>query len=114
MKVASGCTHIQCPKCFLYMCWHCGNPAKGQKHFKEKPDHYSDEGTLLPEEVTPEIIAKYASGQNIEWVNLKFTVLCPTPGCNKISIKTGDANTIDCPGCDKKYCYLCNKHISGP
>ena len=28
-KLPSGCSHLQCPKCFNYMCWLCGNPAKG-------------------------------------------------------------------------------------
>ena len=55
-KLPSGCTHVQCPKCFSYMCWTCGVLAKGQKHFKEHPDHYNDEGTILPSEVTQEII----------------------------------------------------------
>lgn len=53
-KDASGCTQIQCTRCFNYFCWACGAPAKGQKHYKENPDHHSDEGTLLPYEVTPE------------------------------------------------------------
>ena len=55
-KLPSGCTHVQCPKCFSYMCWTCGVLAKGQKHYKEHPDHYNDEGTILPSEVTQEII----------------------------------------------------------
>lgn len=57
-KDPSGCSQVQCTKCFGYFCWTCGASAKGQKHYKEKPDHFSDEGTLLPYEVTPEIIAK--------------------------------------------------------
>lgn len=28
-KVASGCTQLQCPKCFQYFCWKCNAPAKG-------------------------------------------------------------------------------------
>lgn len=52
-KDESGCTHVQCTKCFTYMCWTCGNSAKGQKHYKENPDHFDDKGTLLPTGVTP-------------------------------------------------------------
>ena len=55
-KIESGCTQIQCPKCFQYMCWACGVQAKGQKHYKEKPEHWDDKGTLLPKEVTKEMI----------------------------------------------------------
>jgi hypothetical protein len=38
------------------MCWNCNSPAKGQKHYKENPDHYTDENTLLPYEVDEEIL----------------------------------------------------------
>lgn len=57
-KDPSGCSQVQCTKCFGYFCWTCGATAKGQKHYKEKPDHWSDEGTLLPTSVTQEIVSK--------------------------------------------------------
>jgi hypothetical protein len=38
------------------MCWACGKPAKGQKHFKENPDCLNEDGSLLPEQVTTEMI----------------------------------------------------------
>ena len=37
-------------------CWACNAPAKGQKHYKEKPDHWDDQGTILPPEVTEDVI----------------------------------------------------------
>lgn len=55
-KDISGCTQIQCPKCFKEFCWACNAPAKGQKHYKEKPDHWDDQGTILPPEVTEDVI----------------------------------------------------------
>lgn len=60
------------------------------------------------------MIAKHAQGQNVEWVNLKYAVMCPSTGCGKISFKQGDENTINCQGCKKTFCYICNKHIDGP
>lgn len=108
-KIQSGCTQLQCPKCFNYFCWCCNAPAKGQKHYKENPDHYSDEGTLLPESVTPEIIQKYGGGGKIEWVNLKFCVKCP--GCSKINVKKGTLNMLNCEKCEMTFCYICNKEI---
>jgi hypothetical protein len=38
------------------MCWACGNPAKGQKHFKENPQCLDEVASLLPNEVTIEMI----------------------------------------------------------
>ena len=47
-KDESGCTHVQCTRCHTWMCWKCGSAAKGQKHYKEKADHWDDAGTILP------------------------------------------------------------------
>jgi len=30
------CARLQCPLCFTYMCWSCGEEAKGTMHFKQK------------------------------------------------------------------------------
>jgi hypothetical protein len=110
VKVASGCTQIQCPKCFQSFCWACNAPAKGQKHYKEKPDHHSDEGTLLPESVTEEIINKHCN-EDVSWINIKFCALCPQAGCGKINRKVGRANRLTCAECKKDFCYICNKAI---
>ena len=58
-KVESGCTHVQCTICFHYMCWACGKPAKGQKHFKENPECIDEKRSLLPAEVTTEMIQQF-------------------------------------------------------
>ena len=109
-KIESGCTQVQCPKCYQYMCWACGSQAKGQKHYKEKPGHYDDAGTLLPLNVTKEIIQKFAN-ENLEWVNLKLCAFCPDSNCKQINQKEGDANLITCKSCQKPFCYICNKSI---
>jgi hypothetical protein len=46
-------------------------------HYKEKPDHYSDKGTLLPCEVTKDLIVKYCN-EDVKWINLKFCAMCPS------------------------------------
>lgn len=55
-KDKSGCTHVQCTKCWTFMCWSCGNVAKGQKHFKEHPECMAEDPSLLPVDVTDELI----------------------------------------------------------
>jgi len=98
-KLESGCGHIQCPCCHCFFCWTCGFAAKGQKHFKEFPDHYSDEGQLLPLEVTQEIISKFG-GNDIEWLNIRFAAMCPSFGCGKIMMKDGNNNMLECTKCN--------------
>lgn len=108
--IQSGCTQVQCTKCFTHFCWYCNAVAKGQKHYKEKPDHWSDEGCILPVEVTQEIISQKAN-ENVSWINLKFAAKCPDEQCSKINIKEGTNNKITCKGCGKDFCYICNKPV---
>lgn len=51
----SECSHLQCPKCFTWMCWTCGKSAKGQMHFKDFPTHKPAQD-FLPSSVTDEMI----------------------------------------------------------
>lgn len=62
--------------------------------------------------MTEEIVKKHGS-HDMEWVNIKFAAKCPTPNCGKISIKKGTLNLLNCPKCEKNFCYVCNKAISG-
>ena len=63
---------------------------------------------MLPYEVTHEIIVKYCN-EDIKWINLKFCAMCPC--CKEINEKKNEFNTLRCTGCDKKFCYICNKEI---
>ncbi len=45
-KIKSGCTKMQCPKCFKDFCWVCLNNAKGLKHFKERVECNIEEDNL--------------------------------------------------------------------
>jgi len=45
-KIESGCTKMQCPKCFQNFCWVCLQNAKGLKHFKERIDCTIEAGNL--------------------------------------------------------------------
>jgi hypothetical protein len=56
-------------------------------HYKEKPDHYPDKGTLLPSEVTKDLIVKYCN-EDVKWINLKFCAMCPS--CFEVNEKTTD------------------------
>ena len=54
-KEKSGCTKMQCPKCFHHFCWACLHDAKGLKHYKEKPECVEEERHLQPEYLTAEM-----------------------------------------------------------
>lgn len=72
-------------------------PAKGQKHYKEKPDHWSDKGHLQPLEVTLEMIERFLGLQEDPYINIKFCVKCPH--CSEINRKKGRKNMITCTRC---------------
>ena len=93
------------------MCWNCGAPAKGQKHFKESPECYSDEGTILPFSVTDEMIQKYLGLAQDPCINVKYCAFCPK--CMHINPKRGTLNMLVCAQCKESYCYICNKTIPG-
>lgn len=105
----SPCTHIQCPKCFKYLCYACGAEAKGQKHFKERPQCLNVAASILPEELTLEMKEKNI-GQNGDYINLKFCARCPN--CREINEKKSKVNALVCKGCSQTFCYICNKSIS--
>lgn len=110
-KVKSGCTHVQCTICFHYMCWACGKPAKGQKHFKENPDCIDEEKSLLPEHITAEMIQKFLGYQDDPTINLKHCALCPR--CGELNQKHGTLNLLNCKKCAEGFCYICNKAVAG-
>lgn len=89
---------------------HAMRQPKVKNIIKEKPDHWDDKGTILPPEVTEEVISKNA-GEDLSWVNLKFCSLCPS--CMQLNEKKDDSNILSCYRCKKKYCHLCNKGIEG-
>lgn len=110
-KDYAGCTHLQCTVCFTWMCWACGVPAKGQKHFKEHPECLEEEGTLLPPSLTQELISKHLGLDHDPYINIKHCAACPQ--CKTINQKTGKLNTIICKNgtCKHMFCYICNKSI---
>ena len=107
--ISAGCSHVQCTKCWQYMCWACGNAAKGQKHFKENPDHWTDEGSLLPLEVTKEMVVKYIGSQEDPYINIK--TCCKCPSCGATNRKIGRKNLFVCERCESLFCYICNKAV---
>lgn len=104
------CTHVQCPRCNHYFCWSCNSVAKGQKHFKEKPQCRELAGVFQPEEVTQELREKHI-GSHEDYINIKFCVQCP--GCKSINEKKTKVNALNCKDCGMLFCYICNKPISG-
>ena len=110
-KVQSGCTHVQCTQCHQYFCWACNNPAKGQKHYKEKPQCLDEASTLLPLEVTAEMVEKYMGMSEDPYIDVRTVVKCPH--CGEINRKKGTANMLTCEKCAKVFCYICNKPVEG-
>lgn len=107
--VSGGCSQIQCTQCWTWFCWVCLNSAKGQKHFKEKPDHWSDEGYIQPVEVTLEMIEQYMGMHEDPYINIKFCCKCPS--CGGINRKRGRKNLLTCEKCSDTFCYICNKAV---
>ena len=101
---------MQCPKCFHYFCWVCLHNAKGQKHYKERPQCLQEEGTLQPEELSFDLKIKHL-GEHEDFINLKFCAKCPL--CGAINEKRTKVNALDCNKCGEMFCYICNKAISG-
>ena len=87
----------------------CLNQAKGQKHYKESPNHWSDEGHLQPGDLTKEILERHVGEQEDPYVNIKFC--CKCPGCGGINRKRGRKNMLTCERCELVFCYICNKPI---
>ena len=77
---SGGCSQVQCLVCYNWFCWVCLGSAKGQKHFKERPDHWSDEGHIQPIDVTLELIERYMGSRDNPYVNIKFCCKCPRCG----------------------------------
>jgi hypothetical protein len=102
----SECTHCQCVKCHTQFCWVCGGVAKGQKHFKERPQCKELAGSFLPEQVTQELKDKHM-GANSDYINLKFCAKCPH--CEEINEKKTKVNSLECKKCGQIFCYICNK-----
>ena len=89
----------------------CLGGAKGQKHFKERPDHWSDEGHIQPIDVTLELIERYLGSPENPYVNIKYCCKCPR--CGGINQKRGRRNLLTCEQCEMPFCYICNKPIDG-
>ena len=109
LQPGGGCSQVQCTLCYTWFCWVCMGSAKGQKHFKETPDHWSDEGHLQPIEVTLELMERYIGVTEDPMVNTKFCCLCPT--CGGINRKKDRRNMLTCEHCQATFCYICNKAI---
>ena len=105
--ISGGCSQVQCTKCWHWFCWVCLQQAKGQKHFKERPDHWSDEGHHQPVEVTTELIERYLGMQDDPYVNVK--TCCKCPRCGAINRKKGRKNLLTCEQCQGLFCFICNK-----
>ena len=101
---------MQCPRCFHHFCWVCLHDAKGQKHYKEKPECLNEDDYLQPEELTFDLKNKYLK-EGEEYINLKFCAKCPH--CQAINEKKTRANHFTCHKCLRDFCYICNKPIAG-
>lgn len=92
------------------MCWACGKPAKGQKHFKENPECLDEKRSLLPQEVTTEMIQQFLGLQDDPTVNIRQCAFCPH--CAEVNQKRGTKNALTCKKCSREFCYICNKPIT--
>jgi hypothetical protein len=73
----SGCTQVTCSRCFQQFCWACSLPAKGQKHYKEKPECIDEIPHILPKEVTDEMIEKNLGFTSSPFINIRYCARCP-------------------------------------
>jgi len=108
--VSGGCSQVQCTQCWQWFCWVCLQQAKGQKHYKENPNHWSDEGHLQPEDVTLDLIKRFFGTDHDPYVNIKLCVRCPS--CGNINQKHGRKNFLTCENCQATFCYICNKAVN--
>lgn len=111
-KDEGGCTHVQCTRCFTWICWACGGEAKGQMHFKQNPEHLREEGTLLPATLTDDLIQQHMGLSQSPYINIKHCASCP--GCKNINMKKGKGNLFSCQKCSQLFCFICNKAVKGP
>lgn len=70
---------MQCPRCYYNFCWVCLQQAKGQKHYKERPQCLEEDAHLQPETLTKEMIIEYI-GNYEQYINLKFCAKSPCCG----------------------------------
>lgn len=47
----------------------------------------------------------------MQWINLRLCGICPYNACQKVNVKIGHNNVIECQQCSKLFCYMCNKAI---
>ena len=101
---------MQCPKCFHWFCWVCLHDAKGQKHYKEKPECKEELSSLQPDYINAELKQKYLP-EGEDYINLKFCAQCPD--CKAVNEKKTRQNMMTCHKCQQLFCYICNKSIGG-
>ena len=75
-------------------------------HYKQNPQCLVEEGTLLPQEVTDELIQQYLGLDYDPYINIKHCAMCPA--CKTIVQKRGKDNLLVCSKCEGLFCYICN------
>lgn len=102
---------MQCPKCHQHFCWACLQPAKGQKHYKERLECLPEDPFRQVEELSKELKDEVMDVLRDDFLNLRFCARCPS--CDQICQKTGTNNLIGCSACENKFCFICNFAVEG-
>lgn len=107
------CTQVQCIKCHTPFCWVCLSYAKGQMHYKQNPQCKNIDANIFQADYLSQKMKDDASiSEHNDYINLRFCAKCPY--CNGINEKKTKCNALKCTDCEKLFCYICNKAISGP
>jgi hypothetical protein len=118
----NGCNTIKCPKCRYKHCFICGKPvATYSEHFgKDKCPLFDDTQARLASEATRaevRMIRRLLGEARPEWrmrveESMTKAVLryCTRCGYGPF-MKDNNCNSIKCPKCRFKHCFICGEHV---
>ncbi|KAK9867526.1 hypothetical protein WJX84_010819 [Apatococcus fuscideae] len=130
IQKASGCSHMVCGSCGTHFCWKCNKSIDGYEHFRSGGCMLFDAKEIRAWEMEMARLTQaqhdreMAMMQNDFWRNNGAAQQRPRPQlcprCGQPNYKHANNNSITCPSCTCRFCFLCReilqrgtRHFSG-
>ncbi|KAK9844924.1 hypothetical protein WJX74_008697 [Apatococcus lobatus] len=130
IQKAAGCSHMICGSCGTHFCWRCNKSIDGYEHFRGGACILFDDGEIRAWEMQMARLTQAQHDREMAMMRNDFwrhngggqqrvrPQLCPR--CGQPNYKQANNNSITCPSCTCRFCFLCRtillrgtRHFSG-